>query len=184
MMSDVNTPDHIFCCDPAPTASGFAILDSHTMLPIEFGKIPNAEIRDKLLHYAAIMRNPVVVIESMMNMGGHVGKSVFDTCYFIGRLTELAESNWAKVEYVTRRDEKMTLVGAMSAKDKDLRRALINHMAVFDKVNGKGSKDKPDTFYKCSADAWSAIGIGVTWLLMQKGESWVPPKDNKKAVTK
>ena len=164
------TPKDIISIDPGNKLSAFSILDITTHHPAQFGKIPNDEMRDVLINYIKARDSPIVVIETMMAMGMPVGSEVFDTCIFIGRLTELAESVGAQVHYITRRQEKLTLCGTMKSKDKDIRRALINRYAKFDFKNGKGTKAKPDVFYAISSDCWSSCAIGVTWVLLNEEE--------------
>lgn len=58
--------------------------------------------------------------------GMAVGKTVFDTCVWIGRFKEIADFNSVDVEYIYRKDEKMNICHSMKAKDSNIRQALID----------------------------------------------------------
>ena len=163
-----NKHHDILSVDPGNKFTAYSILDTSTCHPIEFGKLSNDEMRDVLINYIKARDSPIVIIETMMSMGMPVGSEVFDTCIFIGRLTELAESIGAEVRYITRRQEKLTLCGTMKSKDKDIRRALINRYAEFDFKNGKGTKKNPDTYYGVASDCWSSCAVGTTWVILNK----------------
>lgn len=69
--------------------------------------------------------------------GMAVGKTVFDTCVWIGRFTELAKLQNIEVEYIYRKEEKINLCKSMKAKDSNIRQSLI------DRFGEVGTKKNP-----------------------------------------
>lgn len=152
----------ILAIDPGNIESGYAIIEMPDFKLIEFGKVKNekllADIEDRFVYDTTI---DAVAIEMVASYGMAVGKSVFDTCVWIGRFVQALANDG--VDYVYRKDEKMCLCGSMKAKDSNIRQALIDRYAKHDFKNGKGVKKNPDTFYGVSKDVWQAIAVGVTY---------------------
>lgn len=69
--------------------------------------------------------------------GMAVGESVFQTCVWIGRFSEIAEKKEKYVDYIYRKEEKMNLCQTMRAKDSNIRQALI------DRFGEVGTKKNP-----------------------------------------
>lgn len=156
----------ILAIDPGNVESGYCILDSETLRPLEFGKVPNAELeRGLYLQYKV----GHVVIEMIASYGMPVGREVFETCVEIGRLTVLAELREIRTSYVFRKDEKLAICGSPKANDGTIRRALIDRFAEHDLRAGKGTKKKPDWFFGFKADVWAAYAVGVTWADKEAG---------------
>lgn len=160
----------IFAIDPGNTQSAYCVMDDEYHL-IEFAKLPNEEILKKIYEWVNDIN--MVVIERVASYGMAVGREVFETCEWIGRFTQkvmqyaLSEEDNI-VEYIYRKDEKVTICGSMKAKDANIRQALIDRFAKFDFKNGKGTKSNPDYFYGVSKDCWAAIAVAVTKLDMMK----------------
>ena len=95
--------------------------------------------------------------------GMPVGRDVFETCIFIGRMLEhIKKDNYS---YIYRKEVKINLCGRTSgANDTTVRKALINRFAKFDFRSGKGTKKNPDFFYGFKADVWASYAVGVTYL--------------------
>lgn len=156
----------ILSIDPGNVESAYCVIDKNNYKPIEFGKIKNEELREKLLdelHYYPI---ETLAIEMIASYGMAVGKEVFETCVWIGRFIESFKCPFTY--YVYRKDEKINLCGSMKAKDSNIRQALIDRFATFDFKNGKGTKKQQDFFYGFSKDVWAAYAVGITWLDKQK----------------
>lgn len=66
-----------------------------------------------------------------------VGESVFQTCVWIGRFTQLADELGKGFAYIYRKDEKMNICHSMKAKDSNIRQALI------DRFGDVGTKKNP-----------------------------------------
>ena len=150
---------NLLAIDPGNLDSGYCLMDTETLRPIEFGKISNHELENLL----ANIHIGQIVIEKIASYGMAVGKEVFDTCVEIGRLSMIAEILRIPCGFVYRRDEKLTICGSPRANDSNIRKALIDRFATHDFKNGKGTKSDPDWFYGFKADVWAAYAVGVTW---------------------
>jgi len=158
--------EKLFAIDPGNEKSAYCVMWGDYRI-IEFAKLPNKEVMEKMLDWLDRDCGPKnVVIERMMNYSANVGRTVYETCEWIGRFSQEAEK-YADVEYLYRKDEKMYLCGTMSSNDAMIRKALIDRFAKHDFKNGKGTKQNPDTFYGVSADCWAAIAIATTYIDMQ-----------------
>lgn len=151
----------MFCIDPGNEMSGYLlVLDGR--FP-DKGKRTNCEIMQIMRQSLCDQNETHVVIERIESQGMAVGDSVFRTCEWVGRFSQVAEDMGACVDYVYRRDEKLCLCENSRAKDKNIRRALIDRYATFDMESGRGTKKHPDVLYGFSADAWSALAVYTTW---------------------
>ena len=151
----------ILSIDPGNIESAYCVIDKETYKPVEFGKINNLELREKLisdLHYFPIES---IAIEMIASYGMPVGKEVFETCVWIGRFIESFKCPFTW--YIYRKDEKLNLCGNMKAKDSNIRQALI------DRFGEVGTKKSPGWFYGFKKDIWAAYAVGVTLLDKQKG---------------
>lgn len=156
----------ILAIDPGNIESAYCIIDKNSYKPIEFAKIENKDLREKLLEDLKFYPIDTLVIEMIASYGMPVGKEVFDTCVWIGRFMECFKCPFTY--YIYRKEEKMNLCGSMKAKDSNIRQALIDRFATFDFKNGKGTKKNQDFFYGFSKDVWAAYAVGITWLDKQK----------------
>lgn len=153
---------YILSVDPGTTLSAYVVGDGYT--PITFAKIDNNEL---LALIPALIEKYSIeesAIEMIASYGKGVGREVFETCVWIGRFHEAISRCGAKVTYIYRKEVKMNLCGKTKVKDTDIRKALIARFATHDFVNGKGTKDNPDTFYKMKADEWAAMGVLTCYL--------------------
>lgn len=165
----------VFAIDPGNEMSGYVLVDKETLKPISFGKVENRVIfgliTHSLLDYG--FENVEFAIEMIASYGMAVGKSVFDTCVWIGRFEQhiigkanelLANPIYPIIEFIYRKDEKLTICGNSRAKDSNIRQALIDEFAEFDFKNGKGTKKKQDFFYGFSKDMWQAFAVAYTYV--------------------
>lgn len=162
----------ILAIDPGNTEIAFVLMNTdYTVSHSSAGKFGNEVLLKLVQDLSGISGGELtVVIEMVASYGMAVGKEVFDTCVWIGRFAQAALERGAKVDYVYRMQEKMALCHDSRAKDANIRQALIDRFARFDKKSGKGTKTRPDTFYGFRADMWSAFAVGATWLDQHKEE--------------
>lgn len=160
----------LLAIDPGDVQSAFVFMDMETYKPLYFAKDDNNIVLGYIVEYVRENEVKSVAIEMIASYGMGVGKTVFETCVWIGRFSERLELRGCNVDYIYRKDEKMNICKSMKAKDSNIRIALVDRFAQFDKKTGKGTKKNPDWFYGFSADCWQAYAVGTTWLDIQKGK--------------
>lgn len=153
--------------DPGNVKTGYVILDEN-FKPLDFGKVDNEDMLNILRNF--LKDNNKVVIEMVASYMMNVGKSIFDTCIFIGRLQQTCLDKNCEPFFIERRYVKLNLCGKVSAKDSIIIEALVNRFSSENIRNhGKGTKKNPGFFYGFKADVWQAYALGVTYLdIIQK----------------
>lgn len=150
----------IIAIDPGNTQSGYCVIDQRTLRPLEFDKIDNAELMQKLAS-ATEQGWRWAVIEMVASYGMPVGREVFDTVLWIGRFYQTLNA-CCSVRLLCRIEEKRHICHNTRANDAAIRRALIDRFADHDLKNGRGTKKAPDFFYGFKADIWAAYAVGLT----------------------
>lgn len=153
----------IFAIDPGNEQSAYVLVaDDYT--PVLFGKIPNAELIEKL--YNSDGYETEYVIEMVASYGMAVGKEVFDTCVWIGKFSEAITMGLHKpYTLMYRKEVKMNLCGQTKAKDSNIIQALK------DRFGDKGTAKNKGFFYGFSKDVWQAYALACTYLDQSKIES-------------
>lgn len=159
----------ILAIDPSNKEhTAYCVIDEKTYKPIDFGMCgPEEMIRILDSCNSGLIKDKYkinhVAIEMVASYGMPVGRDVFETCIFIGRMLEhIKKDNYT---YIYRKEVKINLCGRTSgANDTTVRKALINRFAKFDFRSGKGTKKKQDFFYGFKADVWASYAVGVTYL--------------------
>lgn len=152
----------ILAIDPGNMESGYVLVEhdgQEIRKVLDVGKVPNGEI------FPVLCREyQHLAIEMVAGMGMPVGQEVFDTCVWIGRFWEIAlRSGGYEPKRIYRREEKLDLCGSLSAKDANIRQALVDRYAPGQPNFGKGTKKDPGFFYGFSADMWAAMAVAVTY---------------------
>ena len=108
-----------------------------------------------------------VAIEMIASYGMAVGKTVFETCVWIGRFIEAYESQSLRNKHVKvyRKDVKMYLCNSMRAKDSNIRQAIIDRYpaAGGGKTPQVGTKSQPGPLFGVAKDIWAALGVAITY---------------------
>ena len=136
----------VFAIDPGPEKSAFVQWDGKAVL--DHGHVDNFEMRQLLIgrEYDA------AACEMVASYGMSVGASVFNTCLWVGRFTEVSMKD---LMLCYRKDIKMHLCRTMRSKDKDIRQALI------ELVGEQGTKDCKGPTYGLKSHTWSALAVAV-----------------------
>ena len=152
----------ILAVDPSNKEhTAYVFINEETYEPVKFGMCGAEEMLQLLDNYFNIIDH--VAIEMVASYGLPVGRDVFETCIFIGRMLEhIRDGNYT---YIYRKDVKLNLCGRMQGvNDSTVKQALINRFAKFDFRSGKGTKKNKDFFYGFKGDIWQAYAVGVTYL--------------------
>ena len=108
--------------------------------------------------------NAEMAIEMVASYGMPVGKSVFETCLWIGRFIQAWLPKPATKVY-RKTDICMHLCHSARAKDSNIRQALIDRYPATGggKCPQIGIKSKPGPLFGVSKDVWSALAVAVTF---------------------
>ena len=154
----------ILAIDPGNEESGYVFTDDN-LKPIVKEKISNISLMDLILSGTFTNNSYThVAIEMVASYGMAVGKTVFDTCVWIGRFQQALENITGEpVRFIYRKDEKMNICHTMKAKDSNIVQALIDRFAQGVRNKGKGTKKEPGWFYGFKKDIWQAYAVAVTY---------------------
>jgi hypothetical protein len=149
---------HIIAIDPGPEKSAYLRLT--TGIPTFHVILPNEDILKMLAHRT--MDADVLVIEMVASYGMAVGKSVFETCVWIGRFIQASP---CPVERMYRMAVKMHLCHDSRAKDGNIRQAIIDRYPATGggKCPQIGTKKNKGPLYGVSKDVWSALALAITY---------------------
>ncbi len=129
--------------DPGTRESGYVVWDGNKILDKE--NTGNEDLLNGIRNCRIAYPGNIIAVEGMQYFGKAVGKDVFETCYFIGRVMEAASCS---VKLVYRKDVKLFLTGTVKSKDKDIRATLISRLGK-EVTNG------------ISSHLWSALAIAI-----------------------
>ncbi len=146
--------------DPGTTQSGWVMLSPAGKVEVA-GVMPNHEVID-LLGRAPRERGFAVAIEWISSYGMAVGREVFETCRWVGRMQQAWHEPEA-VTLITRAEVKLQLCRSARAKDPNVRQALID---LFQPTGGGtcpqiGTSKKRGPLYGVHSHAWSALAVAV-----------------------
>lgn len=101
-----------------------------------------------------------VVLEQIESFGMAVGREVFETVFWTGRLFEAAD-HFCDPERMPRRTVKLHLCQSARAQDSNIRVELLDRFGGKDRAVGK--KATPGPLYGIKSHEWAALAIAVTW---------------------
>jgi hypothetical protein len=139
----------ILAIDPGQSESGWVRFDSGRV--IASGVLPNEAMLDSIKNG----HDEKLAIEMVASYGMPVGKEVFETVLWIGRMVQ-AWRNPDAVRLIYRKDVKLHLCGSPRAKDANIRQALI------DLLGPPGIKARKGATYGVKSHAWAALAVAVT----------------------
>jgi hypothetical protein len=151
----------VLAIDPGPESSAYVLFDGEKIW--SSGKYPNHTVLGIVKQSAEDSEGANrLVVEMIAHYGSGMpaGKSVFDTCVWIGRFTQVACDHIA-VEQVMRTTVKAHLCRSAKAKDSNVRQAILDRFG--GKEKAIGCKATPGPLHGISGDVWQALALGITW---------------------
>ena len=160
--------------DPGDRQSAIVTIDGRGEV-LRHAILPN---KDMMTEITAGMSG-VIAIEMIASYGMPVGKTVFETCVFVGRMVQALGVMMYETRVIYRKDVKMHLCNSMRAKDGNIRQALIDRYPATG--GGKnpviGTKKEPGALYGISKDEWAALGVAITaqakWDELEQFDNWL-----------
>lgn len=161
--------NYVLAIDAGSTESGYCLVDTDTYQPIEFGKIENDSLLNKIIDFAEQYQYEIAIEQfAFYGSKNPIGQTTIEAITWNGKFIRQAELLGVEYTFVYRREEKMNLCKTMRCGDKEIRNALIKRFAKHDLERGKGTKKNPDFFHGFAADAWSGFAIATTFIDKQK----------------
>ena len=163
----------LLAIDPGTAESGVVVVSGRVVR--EHATLPNADLlrmlRERQGSAAVFARamgsgTPLpfetVACEMVAHYGSGmaVGAEVFEAVSWIGRFQEAWESRGGVFVRVYRRDVKLHICGSATAKDGNVRQALLD-LYGGDKA-AKGTKKDPGPLYGVSGHQWQALAVAIT----------------------
>lgn len=141
-----------FAIDPGSTQSGWAILGGGHVW--DSGVSDNG---DMLLWLQHGQRCDLLAIEVPEGRGGIVGQSTLDTAKWAGRFIQRWQDAHPGhlVSEVYRRVVKLELCGKTTARDSNVRQAVI------DRLGEPGTAKNPGPTHGVKSHAWQALAVGI-----------------------
>lgn len=142
--------------DPGNEQTAWVVWDYRKQKIVRFGLEPNDVVLTRILHgdFDDCRR---FACEMIASYGMAVGRTVFETCVFVGA----ALQTWTLVTgkpcgRVYRQEVKLEVCKSPKANDSNIRAALI------DMLGPPGRKATPGPTFGVSKDVWAALGVAVT----------------------
>ena len=148
----------LLAIDPGDVQSAWVLYDDVTKAAVDYGLEDNEAILGKLQSFRQYTDQ--LVIEMIASYGMPVGKTIFETCVWIGRFRQAWTGH--SVDLVYRADVKLHLCQSPRAKDANVRQAILDRYGG-DKKRACGTKKNPGPLYGMAKDMWAAMGVALTF---------------------
>lgn len=150
---------NLLAIDPGPVESAYLIYDTRTGLPGEWKKAPNDEVLIFVERAARLLADRFAIeMVGHYGSGMPAGKTIFDTCVWIGRFIQ----QWGRAYRLVYRGEvKIHICGSMRADDATIKQALWDRYGP-GKELAVGLKATPGPLYGMNGDVRSALAVAIT----------------------
>jgi len=176
-------PHIVVGIDAGDVETAFVVYRTDTKTPVDKGKLHNPRLQRLLcegnwplppcssasledLRFSRLPKRCVIefAVEMVENYGKTVGRSIFETCVWIGRFIEtLRGVGWPEgdIHLITRRQIKLNMTGLATANDRQIRQAICDRYGG-DPRRAKGTKKAPGPLFGFADDMWSALAVAIT----------------------
>jgi hypothetical protein len=143
--------------DPGPAESAYALIGQEMSGSISdpFRIHESAKVENRyLLGRLSVLRPSHVALESIQSYGMAVGRSVFDTCFTIGRILQVCDDHKIPCTLYPRPEYTRRICGVGKVNDSILRQSLLLRF-------GGDKKGEPLHALKGCSDKRSAFAVAV-----------------------
>ena len=168
----------LICIDTGTTKSAYCVFRPLKAHICSIGILPNEELTKRLKELVAINEDstaPIqqrLVLEMFKSYGAVLGDSVLMSCVWIGRFIEAFGANRPH-DLIPRKTIVTKLCGRSTAKDTNVRHALIDHFAAINHYSPLGEFVKAGSeprklvlkggsLNSVKKDMWAALAVAVT----------------------
>jgi len=173
----------IIALDPGNTKTGYVVYDMDSNKPISCGKIENERMLSQIFN-----GNTPIVCEFPYPRGQSISWQLIESIEWAGKFSCAAHMCKLSFTKMNRKDIKVHVAKSANAKDKHVRKALIEYFGGEKTIAGpkclvcKGKKGigrgkkkvecsnckgtglvEPGLLYEFSADCWAALAVAVTY---------------------
>ena len=164
----------LLALDPGSTQSGLVEYDYRTNSVLHHRVVDNEAILQLIYLGHGVQKFDYLALEMIASYGMSVGKTVFETCIWIGRFIQ----QWGGKNYtlIPRHDIKMHLCHTKNSSNANVREALIDRwggpaVAIGNEkvsIECAGKKAKlgrtaKGPLFGVASHEWSALAVAVTW---------------------
>ena len=159
----------IYAIDPGTEMSAVVQYDTSTRKILEAEQVENEELLCQIYTHPEnkTSSNIVLGIEMVASYGMAVGKTVFETVYWIGRFVEAANNAGWKSYRVFRQDIKLFLCNSVRAKDANIRQAIIDRFPPVGEGKTPQIGNKMFGLNMDDAEIWAAILPIMSYIIGQ-----------------
>jgi len=147
--------------DPGNLETAIVVVDFQKKTILETAKLPNEQVVEKIQEYKqkyGWCQQTGFAIEMIASYGMPVGKSVFDTCLWIGRYAQI----WGKhTRLITRSMVKNHICKSPKANDANIRQALMDRYGSTREA-AIGTKKNPGPLFGVGNDERAALAVALT----------------------
>lgn len=143
----------ILAIDPGNEESAFVLFDEKNEKILESGKLVNETLCEKIK--TDIKNKADICCIEMLSAYGQVGKTVLDTCVWVGIFAE--SFGRTKVEFIFRKSIVTFLTGSPKSNDSAIRTVMISRYG----DGNTRSKQKGNILEGLKADMWQALALAV-----------------------
>ena len=137
----------ILAIDPGNVESAYCFISEENYKPLNFDKVENQKLLEIIEEYKEFIDK--AAIEMVASYGMAVGKTVFDTCVWIGRFVQkLKDLEVKDYKFVYRKDVKR-FMSFYEAKDSNIRQALIDRFGIVGTKKNKDSSTDLKAIFEC-----------------------------------
>jgi hypothetical protein len=151
----------LLAIDPGDKLSAWVVIDTDSLSILDMGKRTNDHVLSVVT--SETHTSCALAIEMVASYGMPVGRTVFETCVWIGRFAQ-EWGNDDTLQFVYRSEVKACLCKSPKANDSTIRQAIID---LYPATGGGarpviGTKGQPGPLFGVSADIWAALAVAIT----------------------